>query len=40
MLGTTMTYMKEIHAVRGVHLKYLHRSLFNSIRMRQLLLAY
>jgi hypothetical protein len=40
MLGTTMTYMKEIHAVRGVHLKYLHLSLFNSIRARQPVLVY
>lgn len=30
-VGTKTAYIKEINAVRGVHRKYLHRSLFNSV---------
>lgn len=34
-VGTKMTYMNEIQAVRGVQRKYFHRSLFNSVDARQ-----
>ena len=35
-----MAYTKEIKAVRGVHLKYLHRSLFSSATLSQRLLSF